>query len=131
MSFANFAAVIIACGALAGFGGDQPERRETVPAAPPMLEAPAPPAAAWLLWLPGTTARHPIVHQRSIADWFKPAADPAIPVADTVDMPDRITRCIYTDRWTNPSPDKEIRSLAVEATGGAVLVIVAVSGEQP
>jgi beta-galactosidase len=79
----------------------------------------------------GTTASHPIVNQRTIADWFKPVADPAVPVAESIDMPDRIPRCLYTDRWANPHPDKEIRSLAVEATGGAVLIVVAISQENP
>ena len=52
-----------------------------------------------------------------------------MPVADSIDLPDHIARCLYTDRWANPTPDREIRSLAIEATGGAVLLIAAIAQE--
>lgn len=79
----------------------------------------------------GSTAIHPIVNQRTIADWYKPAADPAVPVGTVVTAADRIPRNLYADRWSNPNPSLPIRSVAIESTAEAALVLVAISRELP
>lgn len=79
----------------------------------------------------GSTAEHPLLNQRIIADWYKPAADKAVPVATSVESHDRTGRNLYTDRWANPTPAKTIRSVAVEGAGNAVVVVAAISAEKP
>jgi hypothetical protein len=54
-----------------------------------------------------------------------------VPVATSLESHDRTGRNLYTDRWTNPQPAKNIRSVAVEGAGNAVVLVAAVSVERP
>ena len=78
----------------------------------------------------GSTIVHPIINQRGIADWYSPIADPSQAVAMSVIPADRIPRNVYSDRWSNPHPTKALRSITIDSTSDAALIVVAISREE-
>lgn len=77
----------------------------------------------------GTTVAIPLENRRTIADWYPSA--PAAPDALRIATTDRIGRDLTWMRWVNPHPGKVLRSVAVEGTLRAALLVVAVSAERP
>ncbi len=78
----------------------------------------------------GTSAELPLRHKENIDDWYRPVADPKVPVGDKIVPADGVERLLFCYRWTNPSLDKKIQSVRMTSNGKSILVLAAISGEK-
>lgn len=68
--------------------------------------------------------REDIVSKFNIDDWYIPAVDPKVSIAESVPLPDKSERAIFMIRWENPHPNKLLKSITFESRGKSVLLVL-------
>jgi len=79
----------------------------------------------------GKRAEHVFAAKQNIDDWFIPAVDPGVQIAEAVTLPDNSQRAIFASTWKNPEPETPLDRMDFISTGKAVLVLMAVTSERP
>lgn len=68
--------------------------------------------------------RKDVVSKVNLDDWYIPAVDPNVPIAESVPLPDKSDRAIFVIRWENPQPTKPLKSVTFESRGRSILLVL-------
>jgi len=83
----------------------------------------------------GSETSKPFIRGQDVDDWYPPLIGKGVRIAETVkaDTDDDANggRAIFIAKWTNPSPEKNVKSISIRSAGNALLAVFAISGAKP